>query len=225
MQRIAQRPPVFRTRLLIPEHGEPYHAITGVDWECPPHAIDQAACIIEGGFRAAHPDQIAAALLRLRTLTRSREEASFADREAEATIWIEQLLTWPGDIVLDVLKSWTSRRNGQFWPTWHEIQTELQNRTARRKTLLHLIRRLVERGPPPPAVEQQPESQEQRDQAVARWEGMRESFREPEAAPAVKETPEQAIARICGISIEEARIKLNATISASEYRVRPPAPR
>jgi len=90
----------------------------------------------QASLRAAPEDEIAKAVYRLRIITRGREQRSDADREAEAVIWIEQLRCWPGDIVLDTLKGWPHRKDGQWWPTWHDVEAELRGKTSLRQAIV-----------------------------------------------------------------------------------------
>jgi hypothetical protein len=130
-----------------------YQLVTGVRWDCPQTKFDEVARVVAGAFRSAPEDKIAAALFRLRTLTRSREQRSDEMMEAEAVIWIEQLRCWPGDIVLDTLKTWPSRDNGQWWPTWHEVEAAIKYRADKRTALLNFVRTMGVKGTDKPQIE------------------------------------------------------------------------
>lgn len=178
LERCSGQRPVLSTRLMLPENGPSYRVVDGIRWDVPPEAVEQLATVVEASFRAAPSNTLAAQLYRLRIMTRGRDERADADREAEATIWLEQLRCWPGDIALQVLATWTSRPNGQWWPTWNEVEKELRTLTQPRRALAqHLLRAPGQ----PLAIEQQKPAQEQRDRAVAHWEN--------EVRPTLKQPP------------------------------------
>ena len=159
LQSISGRQVAFTSRLTFPEAGGFRQVITGLNWNCPQHHVDECLEIVAASMRSAPEDKIAGALYRLRLLTRGREQRSEADREAEAVIWIENLRCWPGDIVLAVLKDWTRRSDGMWWPSWSDIEVELTTRTSKRAALeTHL------RGSPValPKPEDKPRSAEEK---------------------------------------------------------------
>lgn len=181
---------------MIPNDGPTYSVIEAIRWDCPKDKLPEVVAVLEGAFRGAPEDRIAEALFKLRVVTRSREQRSEEMQEAEATIWIEQLRGYPGDIVLDVLKTWPKRPNGQWWPTWHEVEAELRKRADRRQALLNFVRRLAERPDDVKAITDQPPTPEQRARAVEHWENnIRPGLiAKEEAKP--KETPEEALERL-----------------------------
>lgn len=73
-------------------------------------------------------------------MTRGRAQASDADREAEAMIWLAHLQSYPADIVLTTLRNWPKRHDGQWWPTWHDVQKELDAMTSSRRLLADHLR-------------------------------------------------------------------------------------
>jgi len=81
-------------------------------------------------------------------MTRGRDQRSDADREAEAMIWLSHLQRFPADIVLVTLKNWPTRPDGQWWPTWHDVQQDLEAQTSGRRLLADHIRK-GECLPPP----------------------------------------------------------------------------
>lgn len=187
------------------EDGSVYSVLQAIEWDCPHNAIDQAARVIAGAFRAASAQQLGAALYRLRTLTRSREAQTPDDQTAETTVWLEEMKAWPGDIVLDVVRAWPRRAGkGQFWPTWAELLVEIRAACEVRIALLNHVRRLSATkaaAPPEPEAkpddkpetnpEPTPETEEDREALVARlWtNGLRHQLQTPEGAP--PQTPEQ----------------------------------
>jgi hypothetical protein len=141
LQRLTGLSPAFETRLSLPNNGPATRTIIGVHWDCPADKRDEAVAIVERGLKAAPDGKIVAALYRLRTFTRGRAERSSADQEAEAVIWAEQLRCWPGDAALDIIHNWPSRENGQWWPTWHEVEQAIKERCQKRIAIANLLRR------------------------------------------------------------------------------------
>lgn len=107
---------------------------------------------------------IGKALYTLRMMTRGRDQRSDADREAEALIWQEHLRLFPADIVLVTLKNWPLRPDGQWWPTWHDVQKELEAQTSGRRLLADHIRS----GKCLPAPKAEEEERDDSPEAVAR---------------------------------------------------------
>jgi hypothetical protein len=197
LERISGQRPVFRSRNFIPNDGPTYSVIEAVRWDCPQDKLPEVVAVLEGAFRGAPEDQIASALFKLRIMTRAREQRSEEMQEAEAMIWIEQLRGYPGDIVLDVLKTWTKRPNGQWWPTWHEVEEELKKRADRRQSLLNFVRRLVERPSDMKAITDQPPTKEERDRAVEYYEQhIRPALSARDAPTKPQEDPQAALERI-----------------------------
>lgn len=191
---------MLHTRTLFPNDGPAYSVVAEVRWDCPHGKLPEVAAIIEGAFKSAPADRIANELYKLRMLTRGREQRDAADQEAENVIWLEQLRCFPGDIVIDVLRSWPNRNDGQWWPTWHDVQQELTKLCDRRKALLNFVRVLAERPAPTLAVTDQPPTAEQRARAADHWhENIRpelQAWRDEIKAQKAKETPEQALERL-----------------------------
>jgi hypothetical protein len=194
LERINGRPVVLQTKTFFPNDGPTYSIVAAVKWNCEPADLDKAVAVLEGGFRSAPENSIASALYKLRMLTRGREHRSSADQEAEAVIWIENLRCWPGDVVLDVLRTWPSRKGGEWWPTWHDVEEVLKARTDRRQALLNHVRKLAIPTPVPAQLTEQPPSQERRDAAVAHWETVRATLAKgkPSKDPQTAEMIERA---------------------------------
>ena len=68
-------------------------------------------------------------------------------------IWLAHLQQFPADIVLTTLRNWPKRQDGQWWPTWHEVQKELEAMTGGRRLLAEHIRSGACLPPPPPEDE------------------------------------------------------------------------
>jgi hypothetical protein len=193
---------VFQTRTLFPNDGPAYSVVSEVRWDCPHEKLPEVVSIIEGAFKAAPPDRIANELYKLRMLTAGRDQKDAADQEAENVIWLEQLRCYPGDIVIEVLRSWTKPGNpqGKWWPTWNDIASRLQQACDKRQALLNFVRALAERPAPTLAITDQPPTAEQRAKAADHWhQSIRpemQAWRDEAKAQRAKETPEQALERL-----------------------------
>lgn len=202
MEQCSGRSPVLHTRTLFPNDGPAYSVVAEVRWDCPREKLPEVVTIIEGAFKAAPPDRIANELYKLRMLTAGRDQKDAADQEAENVIWLEQLRCYPGDIVIDVLRSWTSPGNpaGKWWPTWNDIAERLERACDRRKALLNFVRMLAERPAPTLAITDQPPTAEQRAKAAEHWQqNIRpelQAWKDEVAKQRAKETPEQALERL-----------------------------
>jgi hypothetical protein len=196
---------------MFPENGPTYVATEGVRWSCPLEKLDDAARIIDGAYRAAPSDKLSAALYRLRTLTLGREQRSASDQEAEYAIWIENLLCYPGDIVIAVLESWHLREDGKFWPTWHEVAAELNRRIARRGVIANFVRAAIERGvpalPAPEPLIPVADIPGAGERIAAHWDAERQRWEKAGHARPLgkrKEVPEQ-VARKAEAALDELR--------------------
>lgn len=160
---------------------------TGLSWNCPSTALDECRAAAVASFRAAPEEEIAKAVYRLRIVTRGREQRSDADREAEAVIWIEQLRCWPGDIVLDVLKGWPQRKDGQWWPTWHDVEAELRAKASLRQIIVSHLEN------PPPALEApRQQTPEQRKAVAEKFAKLSEDMGKPAPSPVSQRDLSQA---------------------------------
>lgn len=138
---ISGQPIAFEEKLIFPNNESFKKTMQVASWELPSSARDECRAAIAGSMRSASGEELGKALYRLRILTRGREQRSDEDREAEAVIWIEQLQCWPGDIVIEALRRWPSRKDGQWWPTWHEVEAELKIRTSLRQALMNHLQK------------------------------------------------------------------------------------
>lgn len=213
---------MFLTRTLFPNDGPHYSVVSEVRWDCPPEKLQEAARIVEGAFRAAPPERIANELYRLRMKTCGREQRDAADQEAESVIWLEELRCYPGDIVIEVLRSWTGpgNPNGKWWPTWHEIAERLDRLNDRRKAILNLVRRMIERPEPVARISEHEPTPEERARAADHWhQTVRpelQAWREEIRAQAIKETPDQALERLAAQSNKPVIIEGEAVLKTIE---------
>jgi hypothetical protein len=173
---------------------------------CPPDRLEDAAKILAPALRAAPAKAISAALYELRTLTRGRDQRSQEDQEAEHIIWIEKLRCWPGDVVMHLLATWPSRANGEFWPTWAEFERELKRLCDQRQAFVRLLRNPaaasavshVERTATP----------EERARVWRHWTDVRPEMAAPASSGGLPEAPEDALARVSDMSIEQVHAEL-----------------
>lgn len=141
LERISGRRPVFGRRMLFPQDGPAYSITEAASWKCDTESQqNEALAAVEFALRPATEDDIAAAVYTLRIMTRGRDQRSEADREAEAIIWIQHLGKFPADIVLTTLRNWPLRQDGQWWPTWHDVQREIDAMAGARRLLADHIR-------------------------------------------------------------------------------------
>jgi hypothetical protein len=166
-QRSGQRI-VLAYSTLHPNGGPTERVWDRIRWQFPIDKSEELAALVDGAFRAAPANALAGALYKLRTLTRGRVEAADDDREAEMAILIHELRKWPGDVVLHVLATWPMRPNGQFWPTWHELEKVLRLESQKRKTIAACLLKYGKE--PAKAAEEENASQEARDRAIRHWE-------------------------------------------------------
>ena len=176
LERISGRRPVFGRRMMFPSNGPAYSITESAIWKCATASQrNEALAAVEFALRPAGEDEIGAALYTLRIMTRGRDQRTDADREAEAMIWMAHLQRFPADIVLTTLKNWPLRPDGQWWPTWHDVQKDLEAQTSARRLLAEHIRK----GDclPPPAKDFEPDnSPEAIERRTRQAEAARERF-------------------------------------------------
>lgn len=174
LQRISGQRPVLGRRMMFPANGPAYSITESASWKCTTESQrNEALAAVEFALRPADEMDIGKALYTLRMMTRGRDQRSDADREAEALIWQEHLRLFPADIVLVTLKNWPLRHDGQWWPTWHDVQKELEAQTSGRRLLADHIRK--SKCLPPPAKDFEPDDS---PEAVARRKAQADAARE-----------------------------------------------
>lgn len=142
LERISGRRPVFGRRMMFPANGLAYSITESASWKCATESQrNEALAAVEFALRPAGEEDIGAALYALRIMTRGRDQRSDADREAEGMIWLAHLKQFPADIVLVTLKNWPLHPDGQWWPTWHDVQKDLEAQTSGRRLLAEHIRK------------------------------------------------------------------------------------
>lgn len=98
------------------------------------HAID----IAETALAPAPPKRILAELTRLRALTVSRDQST-TDLELIAAAYTDELAQYPVDAVVSVLRDWP--RAHRFWPSFAELNEQLERIVTPRRELLRALRR------------------------------------------------------------------------------------
>lgn len=175
LQRISGQRPVLGRRMMFPDNAPAYSISESASWKCTTESQrNEALAAVEFALRPAAEEESGAALYTLRIMTRGRDQRTEADREAEALIWQEHLRQFPADIVLTTLRNWTKRHDGQWWPTWHDVQKELDAMASSRRLLADHIRSSKCLPPPSPPDDDAPRTDEQQ----ARIDGMIERWRE-----------------------------------------------
>lgn len=141
LERISGRRPAFGRKMMFPANGPAYSITETASWKCASESQrNEALAAVEFALRPAGEEDIGAALYTLRIMTRGRDQRADADREAEGMIWLSHLQQFPADIVLTTLRNWPLRPDGQWWPTWHEVQREIDAQASGRRLLAQHIR-------------------------------------------------------------------------------------
>lgn len=189
LERISGVRPAFARRMMFPANGPAYSITETASWKCTTEAQrNEALAAVEFALRPATEDDIGAALYTLRIMTRGRDQRTDADREAEAMIWLANLQRFPADIVLTTLRNWPTRPDGQWWPTWHDVQKELEAQTSARRLLATHIRSSACLAKPLVTEEDRDDSPEGIARRMAFVEGCRANrfnWKQEEAAPPV----------------------------------------
>lgn len=147
----------------------------------------QIAAAVERHEQAMMPapqSDVLMALARLRAMTRA-PQAGDDDLKFALGVYAEELATYPGDVVLSVLRDWPKR--SMWWPSWHELCCELEDRTVRRRGRLEVLRRLAS-GDIPPSIEDAREAREAEAARIA-------ESRTPEVRAKIEATIAQATGR------------------------------
>lgn len=215
LERISGRRPVFSRRMMFPSDGPAYSVTETAGWKCATESQrNEALKAVEFALRPAEADAIGAALYTLRIMTRGRAQMSEADREAEATIWLEHLRRFPADIVLTTLKNWPTRPNGQWWPVWHEVQKNLEAQTSARRLLAEHIRASKCLPAPADHAEGKEPSDEARQRAAARAKEWTQQKREEQQGERWK--PREAEAIQAAMAAEGLRLSPEALATFSK---------
>lgn len=140
LEAISEGPIRTQVSMRFPEGEPPYPVVERIGWTLPPENAPEARRLLSGSMRSAPESRLLDALYRLRKNTKARENDSSAEgKAAEAAVWVEQLRGYPADVVLETLREWPSRRNGMWWPTWHEIEKILRARSGFRQALANRL--------------------------------------------------------------------------------------
>jgi hypothetical protein len=145
---------------MFPENGPTYQITEAVFWTCSEAQQQEAVTAVEFSLRSAPEAMIAKALYELRVVTRGRVNREAGDDEAEAIIFTERLRQFPADIVLDTLRNWHTRSDGQWWPTWHDLHKAIEPQATARRMLAEHIRSGACLGKPMTASDERDDSAE-----------------------------------------------------------------
>lgn len=118
-----------------------HSVVEGVDWDLPVENREKVRELVTRLTRPAPEARIMDALYRLRMFTIGRGEGNDEGRAAEATVWVQALRKYPADVVVHTLGEWTTRINGRFWPTWHELEQHLKAQASLRTVIAAKLER------------------------------------------------------------------------------------
>jgi hypothetical protein len=170
-----------------------------------------------------HPDRVMAITERFSNSFRNDPDLTPERALIQAEGISRILATYPEEVVLevtDLVRGLPSKQ--RFFPSLDEVKAACEaaiaplHRAAARDVAILETHRLLA----PPA----PETPEHREAVVAKYwtSGMRDQIATPEhKAEKPRETPEEALARLSGLSLEEATAKFNA-LPAKENSASPP---
>jgi len=99
----------------------------------PAEQISAAANILDHACRPAPPDEILKALTKVRLKTSHRTETGL-DEKAILSIYVEELMVYPGDCVMHVLKKAHTLDNGWF-PSCDRLNREVEFFARTRMTM------------------------------------------------------------------------------------------
>lgn len=121
--------------------------------QCPDISLAQRA--VTEMLKPATDSQLRAALATL-SVRVSRSPGSADAADLQIAVYVRSLKAYPFDIALAALEHWPERdaKEAKFWPSWAELQEQLDEAFAFRRALLPAlssIKRLPEREPEPPS--------------------------------------------------------------------------
>jgi len=102
--------------------------------------LAEALSIVDVACQPLDNQQIHMALENLYHLVAHRNPSG-DDLEAQRRAYAHQLKEWPADVAMYVLS--TQARDGQWWPSWFELERRLENESARRMVLRRALKRRV----------------------------------------------------------------------------------
>lgn len=128
-------PHEIHRQMRYPTDGPMYSIIVGVqfgdmaDVDC-----GKALAMVGLAMTPMPAKDIAAALAKLRALTKTRAEAAI-DMEIAVAAYADELRQYPADVVRETLTEWPRRTNGQWWPSWHELDRILTTKADYRRAM------------------------------------------------------------------------------------------
>jgi len=104
--------------------------------------VRKALAMVELAMTPMPPAGIAAALTKLRALTKARAESA-VDMEITVAAYADELARFPADVVRETLAEWPRRKDGKWWPSWHELERILSSKSEYRRILRSRLEREV----------------------------------------------------------------------------------
>ena len=107
---------------------------------CPIDDIKTAIAVIDE-FSAPLPANEITKLLAKMFVKTKRKADDQLSQDLMFAAYIEELVEWPADLVVEVLTKWP--RQSMWWPSWHELYEELSWRDKRSKMKAALEKKLT----------------------------------------------------------------------------------
>lgn len=134
----APQPPRLLSKTFWRETG-PQTLVTGVEWECEPSRLSEAAQALDPLFRRAPDPTVLAALYVIDKFV-ARRAMSQQDAQDDFEAWARRCRSLPGDVVISALKRWPETH--RFWPTWVELRESMEADLSARFALVARLREL-----------------------------------------------------------------------------------
>lgn len=133
----------IQSQMMFPNDKPMYKKFKRVAME-PDHDADLPAALhaIELSLTPLRKHDIAAALAKLRALTKARAESEM-DMEITVAAYVDELSNFPADTVRETLEQWPRNPAGMWWPSWHELQETLEQKAGYRKKMREAVRRIT----------------------------------------------------------------------------------
>ena len=101
--------------------------------------IEQGIAVLEEAMRPLEPAALAAHLQEVYSLTKRRADDQI-DLDFAILAYGTRLEAYPADIVAAVLTKWPD--HSTWWPSWHELKTEIDWRNTRALIHTALVKKL-----------------------------------------------------------------------------------
>lgn len=103
--------------------------------------VKQSLALYEQACKPYPLDKIITELATLKALTISAGKDT-DDMSFQYTIYAKKISCYPADIVLYVLRAWPDSH--KFWPSWNELQIELDTQAKKRLSARDALRKLLD---------------------------------------------------------------------------------